>query len=269
MAIGKTETPLEDGAAPTEHVTRIIKDTSLYETAVGLYPVLLALILTDSLKDMAINIVDHPLTGNWSQRFLTCALLVLSAVWLHVWIATFRKANVTGDTRHCKYPGFKMKSVKGYALAIWLFWLGIIQLIIFACMAYSVTREKEFFLESTVYAAILLVYSSLDINVSEERVWKRPWKAIGDLWGDGRHLPLSEDDLKQFVEASRPDQKKLASQGSVYDMTMGLVLVAISLALYLIVTKFGPSSWVALAALIGIVMSVVMDYYVYPYFYLL
>jgi hypothetical protein len=117
---------LAEDEAQGGSVRRVFTDTSLYETAIGLYPILLGLILTDSLKNMAVNIVDHPLRhADWSLRLLTVALLILSVLWLHVWIATFRSTVVTGvpGGHHESYPGIRMEKVEGYGGALLIFWL--------------------------------------------------------------------------------------------------------------------------------------------------
>lgn len=258
-------------------VRRPIRETSLYETAIGLYPVLLGLILTDSLRTMALNIVQHPARGNWSLRLLTVALLMFSALWLHVWIATFRGMTVIGKPggRHDKYPGYRMNKIENYALAVWIFWLGIVQLILFACMAYSVAHPKEFFVESAIYALILLSYAAADVNNDQiadknirRGVWLHPWHSVKSLW-DGRHLPISCHHLKEHTEGANQNLLILQAQGRVYDTLLAGVLIVLSLSLWLLTSKYGSVWWIALIAVIGTAISVFTDYYVYPYFYLL
>jgi hypothetical protein len=269
---------LVEPEAQGESVRRVFTDTSLYETAIALYPILLGLILTDSLKNMAVNIVDHPIRhANWSMRLLTVALLILSVLWLHVWIATFRSTAVVGvpDGHHKSYPGIRMEKVEGYGAALSIFWLGVVQLILFACMAYSVSDEREFFVESALYSLILFLYSALEIKndrIRSERsgvqVWRRPLHSIAELWR-GRHLPISAADLEQHAEGRGEDLQLLLARGHVYDTFMAIVLIALSVILDTLAWELGQSWWIALLALIGTAVSVALDYYVYPYFYLL
>jgi hypothetical protein len=269
--------PGTDEASP-ERVRRIVKETSLYETAIGLYPVLLGLILTDSLKDMAVDIVHHPLAGgDWSARLLTLALLEFSALWLHIWVATFRSMSVTGATDgvHDRYPGHRMRSTAGYGAALIVFWLGVVQLILFACMSYSVDRQKEFFVESAIYSLVLFIYGFIDARSSSiedeqvrRKVWQNPWWSVMSLWR-GRHLPISKEHLERQVDGSSQDLQILQAQGRIYDLIWAFVLIGLSLLLYLLSSQFNSAWWVALVAFAGTTTAAVTDYYVYPYFYLL
>jgi hypothetical protein len=263
------------GRAPDGSVWRLVSETSLYETAIGLYPILLGLILTDSLKQMATNIVDHPFRhADWSLRLLTVTLLLFSALWLHVWIATFRGMTVKGKPHgeHEPLPGHKMKSVEGYRDALIVFWLGVVQLLVFACMAYCVTRPKEFFVGSAVYSIILEFYTAVDIySVGGEvsrKAFRHPWRSVEELWRR-RYLPIAADQVEEHIEGSNEAQKELLAQGRVFDLMLAGVVVGLSGALYWLSSKYGPAWWIALLAFILTSAAVIVDYYVYPYFYLL
>jgi hypothetical protein len=262
------------GRAPDGSVRRLISETSLYETAIGLYPILLGLILTDSLKQVATNIVDHPFRhADWSLRFLTVTLLLFSALWLHVWIATFRSMTVHGKPHgeHETLPGHKMKHVEGYRDAVIVFWLGVVQLLVFACMAYCVTRPKEFFVGSAVYSIILMLYTGVDIySVGGEvsrNSFRHPWRSVEELW-QRRYLPIAEDQLDRHIEGSNEAEKELLAQGRVFDLMLAGVVIGLSGGLYWLSSKYGAAWWIALLALILTSAAVVVDYYVYPYFYL-
>jgi hypothetical protein len=241
-----------------------LKGTSLYEAAAWLYPVMLGLILTDSLRNMAVDIVNDPLHGNWSLRFLTCTLLVLSGHWMHTWIATLRRVSIVQRTRHGIMRGQSVGDIAGYAMAIWLFWLGIIQLFIFACMAYSVSNEKKFIVEGIINSVLYMAYSADGLNISYTKEWRRPRRAIKALWRS-RRLPRSE----QFTTGLDDRQKVLLSRGAVYDMMIALVLLCPSVTLFFVVLGFGQAWWIALVWFLGVIATASMAYYVYPYLYLL
>jgi hypothetical protein len=262
------------GETPPPGGRRLVSTTSLYDTAIGFYPVLLGLILTDSLKTTAENVVKHPWFGaDWSLRFLTLSLLLFSALWLHVWIATFRgmtvRAEPGGD--HADLPGHHMKKVKGYGVAVGFFWLGVIQLVLFACMAYSVSYPKEYFVESAVYGLVLIFYTTLDWeNISDEagrKPWWHPWESVRAL-RDGRHIPISRSHLDEHFDRDNQKLKLLLAQGRVLDVLLAVVVMGLSLLLYALSAKFGAAWWIALLALAASTAAVATDYYIYPYFYL-
>jgi hypothetical protein len=265
--------PANDGT-PGAAAQRPIKETSLYDTAIGLYPILLGLILTDSLKDTAEDVVTHPwFKADWSLRFLTVSLLLFSALWLHVWIATFRGMTVRGepDGDHENGLGHRMEKVKGYTDAVGVFWLGVAQLLVFACMAYSVSHPKEFFVESAVYGLVLFIYTAFEggdiVYTAGQNPWWHPWKSIKSL-RDGRHIPISGAHQKKQIDGDDENLKLLLAQGRVLDTILAVIVIGVSLLLYALSSRFGSTWWIALLALVAATGGVVTDYYFYPYFYL-
>jgi hypothetical protein len=169
-------------------------------------------------------------------------------------------------------PGHKMKYVEGYRDAIVVFWLGVLQLLVFAYMAECITRPKEFFVGSATYSLILIFYTGVDIysvgwEISRQAVL-HPWRSVKELW-QSRYLPIDEEHVDEHTEGSNGAQKELLAQGRVFDLMLAGVVIGLSLALYWLSSKYGAAWWIALLALILTSAAVVVDYYVYPYFYLL
>lgn len=270
---------MTDAGNKSKSVTRPVKDTSIYDTAVGIYPVLLALVVTDPLKDMAEDIVSRPFDGDWSLRFLTCALLVLAIMWFHIWVVTFRKLTLKApeDKPHPYLPGHEMKYVKGYGTAIGALWLGGIQLIIFTCIAYSVDSEERFLWGGIAYSAVIFVYTFLSYKAETEeandqqagtRVLKQAPQSIKLLWTKDRHIALAKQDLECHMDSAYDNRLRPAlARGYVFDMTIAAVVILLSLLLIIMVHVFGSSTWIAVGVFCFVTGGAILDYYVYPDFY--
>jgi hypothetical protein len=266
--------PSANDGGPDAAAQRRVKETSLYDTAIGLYPILLGLILTDSLKNTAEDVVKHPwFKADWSLRFLTVSLLLFSALWLHVWIATFRGMTVRGKPYgyHENGLGHRMEKVEGYTEAVGVFWLGVAQLLVFACMAYSVSHPKEFFVLSAVYGLVLFIYTVFErvdiVYQPGKNPWWHPLDTIKKL-RHGRHIPISKAHQDKQIDGDDRELKLLLAQGRVLDTILAVIVIGFSLLLYALSSKFGSTWWIALLALIAATGGVVTDYYFYPYFYL-
>jgi hypothetical protein len=271
---------MTDAGNKSKPVTRPVRETSIYDTAVGIYPVLLALVVTDPLKDTAEDIVSRPFDGDWSLRLLTCALLILAIMWFHIWVVTFRHMALKAlkapeDNRDAPLPGYGMKDVEGYGIAIGAFWLGGIQLIIFTCLAYSVDSEKRFLWGGIAYSMVILFYTFFSYKTenvkdpqSDAHVWKRPLHSIKLLWTEDRHIALSREDLEGHMDSDSDIRlQPTLARGYVFDMTIAAVVILLSGLLLYFVYIFGSSIWVALIVFSLVTGGAILDYYVYPYFY--
>ena len=103
---------------------RSIRETSLYAASLGLFGVLTGLALITPLNAFANDILDDPLGGNWSARFLALGLLVMTGVALHVLTAEMGAKTLAGSSaeRHASLPGVRWFT--GYHAAVTDMWLG-------------------------------------------------------------------------------------------------------------------------------------------------
>lgn len=236
--------------------SRTIRDTSLYTASLGLFGVLVGLALFTPLNNLAADVLDNPLGGNWAGRALAIGLLIEVGFQLHQLASVMGTKTLLGGSmasRHPTLPGVRW--FKGYHTALSDMWLGAVTVFFLIVLAAAIPRGVAVFL------AVFVVYCAWTelwyaIYLLRNRAWARQtWRAARNPLALMRQL-----DADRFVPATLADLEALngGDDPSVEGMLFGIVwffgvwllplLFAVSALLWLI-----ASAMPALAMLVSVV----------------
>jgi hypothetical protein len=259
------------GSDEVRTVWRPFRSTSLYDAAQGLYSVLIGLVLTEPLKDAALDINRDPVHGNWTLRVLVTTMLVLAGVWLHVYMATFRMQAIQSPAgaRHPALPGFRYVKRSGYLPGVLQYWLGIAQLTVIACMAYSIPNGRVFFAGGVVYASTIIVYELPFLNSHALSMALHPLELLRNL-RQSAHLPILDDDVAAHFRLTSTALRNLLAETAVFEIVMACILLVVSATCFALVIRLPSMTlWIALLLLACVSLAVIVDYLLFPQFYLL
>ena len=148
------------------------------------------------------DILDDPLGGNWSARFLALGLLAMTGLALHVLTAEMGAKTLAGSSaeRHPSLPGVRWFT--GYHAALTDMWLGAVLVVFLIILAAAIPRGVTVFLP--VYIAFLLWNGVFQVMyLLRNRTWARlTWRsavnpiALIRQAESERHVPAYDDDLE-------------------------------------------------------------------------
>ena len=250
---------------------RSIRETGLYAASLGLFGVLAGLALITPLNAFADDILDDPLGGNWSARFLALGLLAATGFALHALTANMGGKTLVGGSseRHSSLPGVRW--FKGYHTALTDMWTGAVLVVFLIILAAAIPRGVTVFLSA--YIAYLAWTGLLSIvYLVRNRAWARsalgtaanPVALLRQVESD-RHVPAFPDDIEESNRGDNVDVELMYTREFAFVIWETSVLIVWSALLWLVAsTSPGLAAAVSLVWFITVVTDIVLSYLLFP-----
>lgn len=260
--------------------SRATRDTSLYDATIAFYAIIVGVAVVRVLQDVADDVLSSPLAGNWSFRFMALGLVVMAANWLHRLAAEMNLARFADEPAPSSASGEagELPGLRGpgafhaYRRVIIAVWFGAGVVILLVVVAAAVDRGLTTFL--AVFAVYVLWRATWDFAflAHHREQWSQAWKTIRPdrllrQLQDDRRMPASQADFDELVK-SNPSVERMWATADLYWLLGGLIFLLWTVGLWAIVGAYSQAEdLAALAWLLSVSVSLIADYYFFPYFY--
>jgi hypothetical protein len=236
-----------------------------------LFGVLVGLALITPLNAFADDILDDPLGGNWSARFLTLGLFVITGFQLHILTAGMGGKALASDSaeRHPSLPGVRW--FNGYHAALTDMWLGAVNVVLLIVMAAAVPRGVTVFLAAYI-AFLLWNGSGFVIYLLRNRSWAHlvsrtalnPIALIRQANLE-RHVPAFPRDVESHNRGDNPGVELMYARAVSYVIWENSILAVWSAGLWLVASSSpGLAAAISFAWFVAVVADIVLDYRIFP-----
>jgi hypothetical protein len=272
---------MSEGATPTAFIAesqidrppkpRSIRETSLHEASLGLTSILTGLALITPLNAFAGDLLDDPLRGNWSARFLVLGLLAQTGFALHFLASEAGGKTLAGSSaeRHPSMPGVRWFS--GYHAALADMWAGAVLVVFLIILAAAIPRGVTVFLAAyialLVWTALLsVVYFLRNITWARE-TWRSAINPVGLLRQAEaeRHVPAFPEDLEAQNRGDNRNVELMIARGQWLLIWDSVAFATWSGVLWVIAANApGLTATVAFAWLLSVALNILLWYRLYP-----
>ncbi|MEY9872562.1 hypothetical protein ABH931_002038 [Streptacidiphilus sp. MAP12-33] len=237
-------------AVDDEALVRAARHRTIYDVALAFYAVLAAFALDGPLKALADGLATAPAgrgLTDWAARLLTLTLLLQAAVWLHALAVSVELRDTRRDQRL-------------YRSAVGQFWSGVVMIVILMTLGSSVRLGTRVFLSASLaYVAWGLLYSvgSLALKHLASDPGGRPWlrrTGLARLWSRRRGTDTRGEDAVEVLSARE-------------SLAVLFILVALVVCSHLAPAHGWQQFALALAWMLVVTTSVVLDYVMFPAYY--
>jgi hypothetical protein len=263
-----------DGQLSRPPQARSIRETSLYAASLALFGVLTGLALFTPLNALADNLLDDPLGGNWSARFLAIGLLAVTGYQLHALTAGMSEKSLAGSSaeRHPSLPG--IRAFAGYHAALTDMWTGAVLVVLLIILAAAIPRGVTVFL--VAYIAFLAWNGgSLVAFLLRSRTWVglagrsliNPIGLVRQLNVE-RHVPAFPDDLESTNRGDHSGVELMYVRAASFTIWDAAIQIIWSALLWVIASNSpGLAGPVSLTWLVMVVADIVLWYRLLPQFF--